>query len=188
MAGRVVSWATIARLIDRIDLMVEWFGRWVAWLVLALVMLVAANVLARYLLSAGTVALQELEWHLMAVLALVGISYGINRGEEVRVDMLYAHFPPRTKAVVDAISALLMAAVALIMLKLSFGYVGQSYALREGSPDPGGLPYRFLLKAFIPLGFALLAAQGVVELAKAVNRFRIAGRAHLEQMGSPHGK
>ncbi|MCC0007821.1 MAG: TRAP transporter small permease subunit [Hyphomicrobiaceae bacterium] len=183
-----MSWGTYARLVSRLDVLVAWFGRQIAWLVLALVALVAANVLGRYLFSAGTVALQELEWHLMAVLALVGISYGINRGEEVRVDMLYAHYGRRTKALVDALSAVLMTAVAALLFWLSLSYVGQSYTLGEGSPDPGGLPDRYLLKAMMPVGFALLAAQGLVDLAKAVLRFDLAKAAHQQTVDAPNGK
>ncbi len=185
-----MSRGTIARIVDRIDLLVAWIGNLISWLALALVVLVAANVLARYLLSAGTVALQELEWHLMAVLALVGLSYGINRGEQVRVDMLYARFSLRTKAIVDAASAIMMTAIALIMIKLSIGYFGQSFALKEGSPDPGGLPYRFLLKSLLPFGFALLAAQGVVELGKAIRKLGFAGNVHREgePSGTSHGE
>lgn len=186
--GVIVSRGTIARLAYRIDRLVEGVGNIFAWLVIALVALVAANVLARYLLSAGAVSLQELEWHLLAVLALIGISFGINRGEEVRVDMLYARLSPSAKQVVDAISAVLMTAVALIMMKLSFAYVGQSFALKEGSPDPGGLPSRFILKSFLPLGFALLAAQGVVQTAKAVTLYKaaIAARRGTTSTGTPH--
>jgi len=183
-----VSWGTISRLVDRFDLLVDAFGRLIAWLMLALVALVAANVLFRYLLSVGSVALQELEWHLMAVLALVGVSYGINRGEEVRVDMLYARFSPRRKAVVDAIAAILTFLVAAAMFKLSLAYVGQSYNLQEGSPDPGGLPYRYLLKAFLPIGFAFLAIQGIVELAKSVRKFTLAGNMQRERARTPDGK
>ena len=183
-----MSWGTISRLVDRLDLLVDAFGRLIAWLVLVLVALVAANVLARYLFSLGNVALQELEWHLMAVLALVGISYGINRGEEVRVDMLYARFSTRRKAVVDIIASILTFLVAIAMFKLSLAYVGQSYNLQEGSPDPGGLPYRYLLKVFLPIGFAFLATQGIVELAKAIRKFRLAGNIQREHTGLSDGK
>lgn len=181
--GVGVSRGIHARIVERIDRLVATIGNLIAWLALALVMLVAANVLARYLLSVGSVGLQELEWHVMGVLALVGISYGINRGEQVRVDMLYANFSPWTKALVDTIAAVLMIIIAIIMMKLSFGYVGQSYMMQEGSPDPGGLPYRFILKSCLPIGFALLAAQGVVELAKAIMKLGLF--AHAQPIGKP---
>ena len=119
--------------------------------------------------------MQELEWHLLAVTALIGMSYGVNRGDEVRVDMLYSRYGPRAKAVVDLVSAVLTILVALFLFKVSLAYVAQSYAFLEGSPDPGGLSYRFVLKAFIPIGFALLALQAVVQIAKAVGEFSRSG-------------
>jgi TRAP-type mannitol/chloroaromatic compound transport system permease small subunit len=67
---------------------------------------------------------------------------------------------------VDMASALLTLAVALIFIKLSWAYVGQSFSIDEKSPDPGGIPHRWVLKAMIPLGFALLALQAVAELIR----------------------
>lgn len=136
-------------------------GQIAAWSGLALVLLVAFNVLARYLFSYGSVALQEAEWHLMAVAALFGMSYGLNQGGEVRVDIAYARFPPRVQAVVDLISHLLLTAVALLIAWLCLSYVSAAYSINEGSPDPGGLPYRYLLKAAIPAAFLLLALQSL---------------------------
>jgi len=157
---------SLSGLIDHADMLVGQAGRLTAWLGLGLVLLVAFDVLARYLFSYGLVALQELEWHVLAVTMLIGMSYTLHRGDEVRVDILYARFGPQTKALVRLLSALLTLAVSVIIIKLSLPYVGQSLAFNEGSPDPGGLPYRFVLKAFIPLGFALLALQALVQFAR----------------------
>ena len=143
-----------------------------AWSALALVLLVAGNVLARYLFSLGSVAPQEAEWHLMAVGALFGMSYGLNRGEEVRVDVLYARFPPRVRALVDLVGNVLLGLVAVVVAWLSLGYVADSYTIGEGSPDPGGLPARWLLKAALPLAFALLAVQAVALACAAFERLR----------------
>ncbi|KGB82666.1 MAG: TRAP transporter small permease subunit [Pseudomonadota bacterium] len=140
---------------------VRHIGQIAAWSGLALVLLVAFNVLSRYLFSYGTVALQEAEWHLMAVGALFGMSYGLNQGAEVRVDILYARMPARLQALINLISALLMCAVALIITWLCIAYVQSSYAINEGSPDPGGLGYRYVLKAAMPVAFAVLAIQAV---------------------------
>ncbi len=134
-------------------------GQVAAWSGLALVLVVAGNVLGRYLFGLSSVALQEAEWHLMAVCALFGISYGLNQAGEVRVDVLYERFGPRAKAVVDTLGGFLLCLCALALAWLSLGYVEQSYAIGEGSPDPGGLEYRFLLKAALPIGFLLLALQ-----------------------------
>lgn len=171
---------SLARVCDRL---VAAIGTVTAWTGLVLVLLVSFNVIARYFFSFGTVALQELEWHLMAVLALIGMSYTANQGEAVRVDMLYERYGPRLRAFVDLVAALLMGAIAVIFVKLSIPYVEQSQSLGEGSPDPGGLPHRFLLKAIIPFGFALLALQAFVQLVGAALRLSTSGE-RLAQQGS----
>lgn len=140
---------------------VRQIGHLSAWLGLVLVCVVSFNVISRYLLGVGSVALQEAEWHLMAAGALMGMSYGLNQGGEVRVDIFYARFPPRAQATVDLAATILLTAIAIIIAWLSIAYVQGSYGMNEGSPDPGGLGYRYLLKAVIPLSFGLLAVQGV---------------------------
>ena len=141
-------------------------GEAMAWTGLAMVLLIAFNVFARYLFAYGSVALQESEWHLMAVGALFGMSYGLNQGEEVRVDVLYAGFSPRAKQIVDTLAALLLFLVSVAILALSIGFVMQSYNLAEGSADPGGLPYRWVLKACIPSAFALLSLQALANFLR----------------------
>ncbi|SNT32022.1 TRAP transporter small permease subunit [Tropicimonas sediminicola] len=141
-------------------------GQVAAWSGLALVLLVAFNVLARYLFSFGTVALQEAEWHLMAVGALFGMAYGLNQGGEVRVDIFHSRMRPRARAAVDLFASLCMGATALIIAWLSIAYVQSSFAINEGSPDPGGLGYRYILKACMPVAFALLALQNIAMTAE----------------------
>lgn len=152
----------LLHLADGADRFVRLIGEIMAWTGLAMVLVIAFNVCARYLFSFGAVALQETEWHLMAVGALFGMSYGLNRGEEVRVDVLYGNFSARTKRIVNAVGAFLLALSALAIAYLALRFVSQSYALGEGSADPGGLPARWALKAAIPVAFALLALQALV--------------------------
>ena len=127
-------------------------------------------------LSLGPVWAQELEWHLLAALILLGMCHALQRGDNVRVDLFYARYSPTTKFVVDVFAALLTAAVALLFVYLSLPYVGQSYSILEGSPDPGGIPYRWAVKALIPLGYSLVALQQLAHLMRLV----ITRRASLE--------
>ncbi|MFP4538250.1 MAG: TRAP transporter small permease subunit [Dichotomicrobium sp.] len=174
-------------LIDLADRLVGQAGRMAAWLGLAMVLLVAFGVLARYLFAFGFVWLQELEWHLLAVTALIGMSYTLHRGDEVRVDILYAYMGPRMKTLVRLLSALLTLAVAVIIVKLSLPYVSQSRAMGEGSPDPGGLPHRFVLKGFIPLGFALLGLQALVQIRRLIVELRALSSRQSRPRGAEHG-
>lgn len=149
-------------------------GRAAAWLTLAIAGLMAANVLLRYGFSIGSVWAQELEWHLLAPLVLVGMTYALQKGDHVRVDVFYAHYPPRAQAAVDLLSAVLAVAIAVLVIRYSIGYVNQSYSIGEISPDPGGLTHRWLLKALIPMGFALFALQAAAQGVQAA--LRLAGR------------
>jgi len=154
----------------RIDRAVERIGHAASWLTLAIVVLMAANVLLRYAFSIGSVWSQELEWHLLAPLVLAGMTYALQQGEHVRVDIFYARYSERTKAAIDLASALLALAIALLVIRYSINYVQQSYAINEISSDPGGLTHRWVLKLLIPLGFALFALQALAMCAAAARR------------------
>ena len=151
-----------------IERLIDTIGRVILWVTLAMIALVATNVLLRYSLSLGSVWAQELEWHLLATLILLGMSYALQRGDNVRVDLFYARYTPGTKRLVNIASALLTLIVALIFFKLSWAYVGQSFSIDEKSADPGGIPWRWLLKGLIPVGFALLALQALAELIRVL--------------------
>lgn len=137
-------------------------GQATSWLVLLLVLLVAADVLFRYLWHVSSVAEQEFEWHVLAIIALMGSSYTLQQGEHVRVDIFYQHYSTRVKRWMNVLlPVLIVIPTMLFVTYLSIHFVGMSWEVREGSPDPGGLPARYLIKAFVPLGFLLLAVQGI---------------------------
>jgi TRAP-type mannitol/chloroaromatic compound transport system permease small subunit len=159
--------------VRRIEAFIDAAGRLTLYLTLAMIGLVAVNVLLRYAFSFGSVWAQELEWHLLAAVILFGMSYALQRGDNVRVDVFYANFAPRSKYLVNLVSGLLTLAVALIFIKLSLAYVSQSWSIGETSADPGGIPMRWAVKGLIPLGFALLALQTLGALARLVVEERI---------------
>ena len=153
----------LQRLAGWLERAVDVIGRASAWIALALVLLMAGNVLLRYLFRIGSVWSQELEWHLMVPLVLFGMSYGILKDGHLRVDIFYVGFGPRTRLWIDFAAAVLLALVASAVLWLSLAYVEQSASIGERSPDPGGLSHLYVLKAFIPVGFAVLALLGVAQ-------------------------
>lgn len=166
---------TTTRAVGGIEALIDHIGRLTAWLVLVMISLVAVNVLLRYAFSLGSVWAQELEWHLLAAIILLGMSHALQRGDNVRVDLFYARYGTRTKFVVDAVSVLLIIVVALLFVALSLGYVGQAYAINEQSPDPGGIPFRWLVKGLIPLGYGLLVLQSAAQLMRVVQSYRAPG-------------
>lgn len=160
--------AGLYRWSQRLDWLVEKISQSTAWLTLILVLLVAFDVGARYLFHRSWVAEQELEWHVLAIIALMAAAYTLQQGEHVRVDIFYQYYSNRVKMWMEALFPLLIVIpVGLTIAFMSIHFVQMSYAIGEGSPDPGGLPYRWIIKAFIPLGFVLVSLQGVVMTIQA---------------------
>lgn len=165
----------LLRCVKVIDSISEWTGKVTAWLVLAMVLLISYDVAMRYLFHSGSVALQELEWHIFAIIFLFGAAYTLKHDGHVRVDILYRSrfLSNRHRAWVDLVGTLLfLIPFCLLVISGSLPFVGNSFAMSEGSPDPGGLPYRYLLKAAIPLAFGLLLLQGISLLITCVNVIR----------------
>ncbi|MBU8545518.1 MULTISPECIES: TRAP transporter small permease subunit [Roseomonadaceae] len=162
----------LTRTADVIDNFVDRVGQVSALAVAALVLVMASNVLLRYGFSLGSVWAQELEWHLMSPIALIGAAYALRHGEHVRVDVLYAGYSERNKARVDVLAGVAGMVVCVLVIQLSWRYVLQSWGQDEGSANPGGIPARYILKAFIPAGFALLLLQFVAETLRSLSRLR----------------
>jgi len=165
---------------ERIESVIDLFGKVASWLTLSIVLLIVINVILRYSMSLGSVWAQELEWHLLAAMILFGISFSLLRGDNVRVDLFYANYTPQKKYIVDLVSAILTIIIAVFFVKLSINYVGQSFSIGEKSPDPGGIPMRWLVKSLIPIGFSLLALQGFAEMLRVImNRPNVGGKDHV---------
>ena len=165
---------------ERIESVIDLFGKVASWLTLSIVLLIVINVILRYSMSLGSVWAQELEWHLLAAMILFGVSFFLLRGDNVRVDLFYANYTPQKKYIVDLVSAILTIIIAVFFVKLSINYVGQSFSIGEKSPDPGGIHMRWLVKSLIPIGFSLLALQGFAEMLRVImNRPNAGGKDHV---------
>ncbi len=158
-------------LLDGIDRINAVIGRASAWLVVGLVGLTVYDVAMRYLFRSGSIAAQELEWHLFGIIILLGAAWTLQRNEHVRVDVIYAssRLSDRHRALIDiAGNVLFLIPFAVLIIWSSVPFVHDAFMRGEISPDPGGLPHRWLLKAAIPLGFGLLAAQALANTIRTV--------------------
>ena len=172
----------LSRFVNGIEGAVRLFGWIAAWTCVALVLLVAGDVFARYFLRIGAVWLQELQWHLISPIALFGMSYALYCGEQVRVDVLFERFPAWLARAIEVLGGLMLMGFAAYALWLSIPWVMQSWARAESSPNPGGLPYRWALKALIPLGFGLLSLQGLAHVLR-----HAFGLPNPDHAGTPAG-
>ena len=152
---------------NRIDALNAWVGGGIRLLTLLMVLVTTYDVVMRYVFRTSFVFVQEMEWHLFAVLFLIAAGYTHLKGDHVRVDIFYARMSPKGKATVDLVCGLLfLFPTCFLLVWTSIPFIKASVAVLEGSADPGGLPGRYLLKMAIPAGFILLGLQGISELVK----------------------
>lgn len=159
-------------LADGIDRFTDLVGRATSWLALGIALVMGGNVLLRYGFSIGSIWMQELEWHIMVPICLFGMSYALVHGEHVRVDVVFQYFSQRNKHLVDVITAILAMIFCLLVIWLSAPYVWQSWSIGEGTANPGGIDYRYVIKGLIPIGFALFFIQSLSETIKSYLAYR----------------
>ncbi|NPA11041.1 MAG: TRAP transporter small permease subunit [Epsilonproteobacteria bacterium] len=133
-----------------------------------LTLIVSYDVLARKLFSAGSIAMQELEWHLFDVVFLFAIAYTLSKDKHVRVDIFYEKFSFKTKKVIHIITVLFFVIpLSTLIVIEAIPFVQMSYSQGESSGDPGGLCCRWVIKSAIIWAFLALYLQAVAELKKA---------------------
>ena len=160
-----------AQLSYYLDLISKYAGIIAAFLVVVLSLLVSYDAMMRYLFAAGSIALQEIEWHLFDIIFLLGLTYALKHDKHVRVDIFFERYSKETKAIVQILSMLLLVIpFSLLFLSDSIDMFTQSYLQNEISSDPGGLTHRYIIKGVLVLSFILLIIQALSEILKAYQR------------------
>ena len=161
--------ASFKAVISLIDKFTDITGRTIAPLLGLMLVATFAVVVLRYGFSAGTQAIQEFVVYLHATVFMLGFAYTLKAGGHVRVDILYQKLSTNRQAAVNVFgTAFLLLPMCGFILYSSFDYVSFSWRLQEGSPEPGGLPYVYLLKTLIPVSAVLLLLQGLAELLRNI--------------------
>jgi len=160
--------AQLSYTLDRIS---KYAGFIAAFLVVMLSLLVAYDAVMRYLFSSGSIALQEVEWHLFDVIFLLGLTYALKHDKHVRVDIFFERYSKESRAIVQILSMLILVIpFSLVFLSDSIDMLMQSYLQNEISSDPGGLTHRYFIKGVLVLSFILLIIQALSEVFKALQR------------------
>ena len=176
-------WLRLASGIDRLS---EWTGRIIYWLTLLMVLVGGFNAIVRYLDRSTGLGLSsnmylELQWYLFSIIFLIGAAYTLKHNAHVRVDVLYGRLSRKGKAWINLLGTLLfLIPFCVLMLWVSWPEVVTSWAEREQSPDPGGLP-RYPIKTVIPVAFVLVLLQGLALLVRQVAILRGALSEDQEQ-------
>jgi TRAP-type mannitol/chloroaromatic compound transport system permease small subunit len=145
------------RLSLRLDRLIVAIGQASAWLWLGVLGVVLSNVFSRFVLARGSIALEELSWHLFGAAMMLSLAYAVVRDDHVRVDVLREKFSLRLQAQIELAGIVLLALPVIgLMVDSLIPYAYTAFVYQEHSQAPSGLPYRFLFKSVLPLGLILV--------------------------------
>lgn len=157
-----------------IDRLTKGVGIGISWLTLVLVLVIVVDVFFRYVFNITSAASFETEWHLFGAIFLLGAAYALQQDKHVRVDVFYHKFSEKTKAWVNLIGTIfLLLPFCGVAFWESISFVKNAYLIKETSPDPGGLPARYIIKSAIPIGFLLLGLQGLSIVLQSLQKITL---------------
>ncbi|WP_198378516.1 TRAP transporter small permease subunit [Neoroseomonas rubea] len=155
-----------------VDVMNEKIGRVADWLVLSACLISAGNAVVRYGFSWSSNAWLEVQWYLFAGTVMLGAAYTLKRNEHVRVDLVYGSVSQRLRLWIDVFGIILFLLPGMVLLAwMTWPFFLDAWVRHEGSPNAGGL-LRWPVKLLMPVGFALVALQGLSELIKRIAALR----------------
>ena len=165
----------VSRAIDWVN---DQFGRFATWMVLIATLISAGNAASRYMFSASSNAWLEIQWYMFAAMVLFGAPYVLKINEHVRVDLVYSNLSERVRLWIDLLGGIFfLLPICFIMIYFTWPWFLESWRINESSMNAGGL-VRWPVKLILPVGFALVALQGVSEIIKRIQA--LLEHRHLE--------
>lgn len=163
----------LVKLEKTFDKAADYIGNLTSILMIVMMLNVFYDVIMRYFFSSGSIAMQEMEWHLFSVIILLGVSYALKEDAHVRVDLIYDKLTIQKKSIINIVGTILfLIPFAMLIGFGSFDFVHEAYVSGEISGDPGGLTNRWIIKAFIPLSMGLLVFASVGFIIKNINLYK----------------
>ena len=161
----------------RLQRAVDGFSKGIAGLTAVLMLLMLVNifydVVMRYFFRSSSIGMQELEWHLFAAMFLLGIASTLQAEGHVRVDIIYDKLSAKRRAWIDSLGVVFfLFPFCGLIAWYGYDFALESYNLGETSGDPGGLPYRWIIKSMIPISAICLAISGLGMLLKNLIQLR----------------
>ncbi len=162
-------------------------GNFISWANIILVFVILLQVFLRYGMGEGMIALEELQWHLYAVIIMIGFSYADANDAHVRVDLLSSKFSPKTNAWIEILGIVfLLIPFLIVVMDHGWEYTKVSFGSSETSPSPGGLPYRWIIKSLIPISMVLMMLSCFYKISRSIH-FLMTGE-HIDNSGEgSHG-
>lgn len=158
----------------RLELISEWIGRTVSWLILVMALTMFSIVVLRYVFHYGRIDLQEIPLYLHAIVLMLCMGYTMQHNQHVRVDILYQQFSTGRRALVNLIGNIVfLIPLCIIILITSWNYVVVSWKVMERSAETGGLPFVFIIKSLTPAMAILLLIQAIADSLNKLSILRM---------------
>jgi TRAP-type mannitol/chloroaromatic compound transport system permease small subunit len=150
----------------------DWIGAFSAILLVLLIFNVFYDVVMRYVFNDVSIGMQEMEWHLYSMVFLFGVAYTLRADGHVRVDVIYEQLSVKKRAVIDILGTVLFIwPFCFLVAEYGIGFAHEAYVIGETSGDPGGLPYRWIIKGMISLSFICVLISSIGFLLRAINDY-----------------
>ena len=168
----------VPRFCRMIDGFIRHMGKTICWLNSILVINILIQVILRYALGEGKIWLEELQWHFYGICIMLGIAYCIFDDAHIRLDIFHRKFSPRKKAYVEFFGTFfLILPLIIVLLMHGLDFVESAWRVNETSPHPLGLPWRWIIKSFIPIGMFLIILTSVSRMVRAAAVIFLKNRA-----------
>jgi TRAP-type mannitol/chloroaromatic compound transport system permease small subunit len=155
------------------DKFADYIGTITSFAMVLMILNVTYDVIARYFFKTGSIAMQEMEWHLFSIIILLGMAYTLKEDGHVRVDLMYDRCTPKRKAFINMVGVIaFILPIALLVGISSIDNTVEAFLSHEGSGDPGGLSNRWIVKGMIPLSFLLLIITSIGFFIKNLNVYK----------------
>lgn len=152
----------LIRVLERV---MDAIGTFCGFLMILMTINVLYNVVMRYVFNDVSIGMQELEWHLFSAMFMLGIAYTLKEDGHVRVDVIYSNLSKKSQSIINIFGVLIFVLpVTFVIIYFSVGYTLDAYDMMEGSPDPGGLPYRWIVRSVIPISSLFLVMSSVYSI------------------------
>lgn len=167
----------LIRISDIFDRFISRIGKLAAWATLLLMATIVFDVVTRRFLVLGSTRLQEFEWHVHTVLFAFCLGFAYLANAHVRIDLVRERLSKRTQWWIELVGIVLfLFPYCVLVIYFGYDFTMRSFFQHEASASATGLPYRWIIKSAIPIGFSLLLLSGVAVLLRKI----------VELFGPPH--
>jgi TRAP-type mannitol/chloroaromatic compound transport system permease small subunit len=158
---------------DDIETIVTWVGERAAWMFIPMMAFIFYDIVQRWIITSypgfldtifylQSAKMQEAQWHLHGALFMLVLGFAYIKDAHVRIELVRDNLSPRTRVWLELLGAsLFLFAYCAILVRFGYNFAERSFTTGESSAAPTGLPYRWIIKSMLPLGFVLLGMTGV---------------------------